>query len=140
MRKTPVSEQKIERVTLRHGTRAALVLVRELPVADCAAAQHARELSDALFAHAEREYFPVAAKELEVLVGAGRGYAFVPHRVLFRARLTRAGAGMRLSLSLCYAVGDEVRTAQSASSLWTADGRYHLRRAPRKKREIAVEK
>lgn len=140
MRKTSVLEHKIERVTLRHGTRAALAFLRELPVLDCAAAQHARELSDALFSHAEREYFPVAAKELEALVGAGRGYAFLPHRVIFRARLTHAGAGMRLWLSLCYAVGDEVRTAQTASSLWTADGRYHLRRAPRKKRKTAVEK
>ena len=140
MRKATVSEQKNERVTLRHGTRAALVCERELPVAECVAARHARELSDALLSHAERAYFPVAAAELESLCGAGRGYAFKPHRLIFRARLKPAGAGMQLWLSLCYTVGDEVRIAQSASSLWTADGRYRLCRVPRKKRKSAVEK
>ena len=134
MRKTPVFTYERERITLRHGARAALVLERECPASDCVAARHAKEISSALFAHAEREYFPVAARELEQLVAAGRGFAFTAHRIFFRARLIGAGAGRCMQLSLLYSVGGEVRLAQSAKSFWTADGTHRYKRVPREKR------
>ena len=117
---------------LRCGTRAALVFERELPVGDCAAARHASELAAALLAHAEREYFPAAASELEGLVRAARGYAFKPHRLQLTVCLDPAGAGLCMRTSLCYTVGGEVRLAQSTHSFWTADGAYRLRRVPKR--------
>lgn len=132
MRKTPVFTYERERITLRHGARAALVLERECPASDCAAAHHAREIAKRLFAHAEREYLPVAAQELEQLVAAGRGFAFARHRLRFTARLLRAGEGLCMKLSLCYTVGSEVRVQQAVQSFWTADGTYRCRRVPKR--------
>ncbi len=131
MRKAPVFEYERERITLRYGTRAVLCLERELPCWDAVAARHARELSQAIFAHAEREYLPVAAAELEALVLAGRGFAFLPHRVRFTAHITSVGTGLCMKLSLCHLVGGEVRMAQNARELWTADGAYRRRRVPK---------
>ncbi len=141
MRKAVVFAHETRRVTRRHGARAVLCFESELPVGESVAARHARALSEALLAHAEREYLPVAARELEDLVGAGRGFAFTPHRVVFRARIASEGAGLCMQLSLLYTVGGEVRAAQRTQSFWTADGTYRCRRAPRgRKSKSAVEK
>lgn len=134
MRKTPVFTYERERITLRHGARAALVLERECPASDCVAARHAKEMSQALFAHAEREYFPVAAAELEQLVAAGRGFAFARHRLCFTARLLPMDAGLCMKLSFRYTVGSEVRAQQAVQSFWTADGAHRCRRVKKQKK------
>ncbi|MBO7341688.1 MAG: hypothetical protein J6U87_03300 [Clostridia bacterium] len=118
-------------MTLRHGTRAVLCFESELPVGECVAVRHAREISAALLSHAEREYLPVAAAELESLVGAGRAFAFSPHKLRFCARIAPAGAGLCLQLSLCYEAGGEVHLSQSAQSLWAAGGNVRCKKMPR---------
>lgn len=131
MEKTPVFEQKRQVLTHAHGARAVLRIEGELPLSDCAAARHAAALFEAFCTHAKEQYFPVAASELEALVGASRGYAFSLHRLSFVARVTRVRAGMCLALSLCYTVGDEVRLWQEKKTYWTADGAYRYLRPPR---------
>ena len=133
MRKTPILEFESARVTLCCGTRAALYLESKLPRGDCAAVRHAKALCEAFFAHASERYLPVAARELEALVAAGRGYAFRPHRLQFAARITPVGKGLCMRLSLVYVAGDEVRMSQCAESFWTADGAYRFRRLPKNK-------
>lgn len=118
-------------MTLRHGTRAVLCFACEVPAFECVAAHHARELSAALLAHAEREYLPVAIAELEGLVGAGRAFAFSPHKLHFCARLAPVGAGLCLQLSLRYEAGGEERFWQSSKSFWTADGNLRCKKMPR---------
>lgn len=134
MEKVAVFTYERERVTLSCGTRAVLVLESELPVCECAAAHHTREMAKRLFAHAEREYFPVAERELEDLVAAGRGFAFARHRLCFTARLLPMDAGLCMKLSLRYTVGSEVRAQQAVQSFWTADGAHRCRRVKKQKK------
>ena len=133
MRKTAIFDYERTRIVLRHGTRAALCLESELPRGECTLARHAREMAQALWAHAERAYLPAAASELEDLVGAGRGFAFRPHHILFTAHVTRATRGVCMTLSLRYTAGGEVRFFQHKKTDWTADGAYRYRREARGK-------
>ena len=131
MEKVAAFEGERQRVALRHGTRAVFLFESESPACECAAARHARALSAALLAHAEREYLPVAITELEGLVGAGRAFAFSPHKLRFCACIAPAGAGLCLQLSLCYEAGGEVRISQSTKSFWSADGDLRCKKMPR---------
>ena len=127
MKKTQIFEQKCLRKVWRHGARTAMLFEGEFLAGDTPMARHTYELAQALCAQVEAVYLPAAAVELERLVGGGRGYDFIPHRLRFCARAHPLHAKIRLELSLCHAVGKDVRLLQSAQSLWSADGAYRLR-------------
>ena len=116
------------RTVLRHGTRAALYFARELPLGDSALARHAREMAQALLAHAERVWLVEAANELERFAEAGRGFAFRPHHILFTAHVCRAARGVCMTFSLRYTAGERERLCQQKKTYWTADGAYRQKR------------
>ena len=123
----------------RHGARVSLVLEYELPVGEMPMVRHAQALAQAFAQHAAREYFPEAARELEALVGAGRGFAFLPHRLQFLAHATREGNGFCMTLSLCYTAGGAVRLWQEKRTFWTADGAWRCRKSPCKKKGCKIQ-
>ncbi len=127
MENTPFLKQTKSRVTLRSGSRTALVFESDLPDGDTPLADHLREVSGALCDHAERAYLPVAAAQLAQLASAGHGYDFTPHRVQFRASAQKRRGRVLVLLSLCYTAGDEIRTEQSARQVWCARGNYRLK-------------
>lgn len=133
MRKTAIFDYERKRSVLRHGTRAVLCLESELPLGTCTLALHAREMAGVLLAHAERVYLSEATRELEDLVGAGRGFAFRPHHFLFTAHVAHVPRGVCMTLSLRYAVGEQVRLFQQKMTYWTVDGAYRYRREARGK-------
>ena len=115
------------RTWLRCGTRAALLFESEMLAGDTLMARHLRELERALLAHAEREYLPAAAAELEALASAGRGYDFVPHRLRFCAKARLLRGRVQLELSLQYTGSARAPRVQHAWQIWSADGAYRLR-------------
>jgi len=127
MKKELFFEQIRSRVTLRHGSRAALLFECELPVGDTSLSHHTQELAAALRAHAERVYLPVAAAELARLAGVGRGYDFIPHRVQFCAKAHPARGRVQLELTLRYTTGKQTQLLQNVRHWWSAEGEYRLR-------------
>ena len=127
MENTLFSKQCKMRKILRSGTRKVLILESEFPAGDTPLACHVRELSEALWAHAAREYLPVAQSELQALAQAGRGYDFTAHCLRFGAVATPVKGRVRLELSLHYIAGGETRLLQSARQIWCAKGIFRLR-------------
>ena len=127
MEKTLILETKKVRRTLRCGARTVLMLESELPAGDTPLSRHASEIAKALFAHAEREYLPVASAELARLAEQGRGYDFSPHSLCFAVLACRARGRIRARMTLCYTVKEQTRFLQSAAQCWSADGEYRLR-------------
>lgn len=127
MENTLFSKQCKMRKILRYGTRTALILESEILAGDTPLACHVREISEALWDHAAREYLSVAQGELQALAQAGRGYDFAAHRLRFCAAATPISGRVRLELSLHYIVGGETRLLQGARQIWCAKGIFRLR-------------
>ena len=127
MEKTLISETNKVRRTLRCGARTVLVLESELPAGDTPLARHVSEIAKALFAHAEREYLPVASAELARLAKRERGYDFSPHFLRFAVLAHRVRGRIHARMSLCYVVQGQTQFVQNAEQYWSADGAYRLR-------------
>ena len=121
--------ERLER-RFSHRGRAVLVLSAALPTGQSAAALQLRAVTEALCAFAERTLLPRAIEELNACIGAGRGYAFVPHR--YRIRVFEACEGKRclLTVEAEYRAGRAAPIRRVQRALWDAAGRFQLRALP----------
>ena len=113
---------------LRHGGREVLRFTADLPNGDTAAARHARELIEALYAYAGGEPKRAAAAELEAAVRAGKGYTFAPYRCHISVKTRPVGRLFCVEIALSLTQNGEVKQHRVLATYWNADGAWQYHR------------
>lgn len=126
MGKSPFLKQKRERISRFCGGRAVLVFETDLPVGECEAVRHFGAMASALLQYADEKLVPVAASELEMLVGEARGYDFSLHKLYFSAKPHVENGCCRVRLHRRHTRGKACLCDEYIDTFWSEDGSLQI--------------
>lgn len=117
---------------LTYGGREVLRVVCDVPHGRCRAATHFKQITELWATFAERELFPVAAREWEEKARAGVGFSFRPHTARASIKATALKRGLKIAFSATLFVGDEAQRSHVLSTFWDRSGERQFKKPLRK--------